>query len=241
MKVYIGCSGWNYRDWKGRFYPEKMAQKDWLEYYSGVFNTVEINSTFYRFPRDSTLIKWKETVPDEFKITLKGSRYVTHMKKLNEVEESVEKFYKAAYLLEDKKSCILWQLPPILHRDDEKLEAFCKLLNPDFTNVIEFRHLSWFDEQVYALLSKYNVVFCSISSPVFPEEMIITGKIGYVRFHGKGKKWYDYDYSREELHSWYEKIKNSGTEEVYIYFNNDLEARAPENARLLRSFFEKKN
>ena len=192
-------------------------------------------------PQYSTLIKLKNTVPKELRITLIGSRYVTHMKKLNEVEESVEKFYKAASLLEHKKSCILWQLPPSLHRDDEKLETFCKLLNPEFTNVIEFRHLSWFDEQVYKLLSKYNVVFCSISTPVFPEEMIVTEKTGYVRFHGKDRKWYDYNYSREELQNWYEKIRNSGVEEIYIYFNNDLGASAPENARLLGSFFESEN
>ncbi|MGY5850183.1 DUF72 domain-containing protein [Salegentibacter sp. F14] len=241
MKVHIGCSGWNYRGWKGQFYPEQLPQKQWLQYYSGIFNTVEINSTFYRFPRDSTLIKWKETVPDAFKITLKGSRYITHMKKLHDVEQSLEKFYNAAYLLGDKKSCILWQLPPGLHRNDEKLESFCKLLNPDFTNVIEFRHHSWFDHQVYRLLSKYNLVFCAISSPVFPEELIVTGKIAYIRFHGKGKKWYDYDYSREELLSWYKKIIHSDIDEVYAYFNNDLGASAPENARMLRSFFEKEN
>ena len=237
MKVFIGCSGWNYKDWRGKFYPEKLAQKNWLEFYAKEFNTVEVNNTFYRFPRDSSLLSWKDTAPEGFRFTLKGSRYVTHMKKLKEVSESVDNFHNAAALLEEKLSCILWQLPPNLHRNDEKLKVFCETLNPADKNVIEFRHLSWFDSEVYSLLSKYGVSFCSISSPEFPDDMITTSEIGYVRFHGEGKNWYDYYYAQEQLEKWHHKILNSGVKEVYVNFNNDIGANAVENAKQLKGMF----
>ncbi len=238
MKVYIGCSGWNYRDWRGKFYPEKLAQKNWLQFYSEEFNTVEINSTFYRFPKDETVAKWRDTVPENFKFTLKGSRFITHMKKLNEVEESVMNFNTTAGIMGKKLGSVLWQLPPSLHRDDERLNGFLQLLDPKIKNVIEFRHESWYDEEVYELLKKNKAVFCSISSPRFPEEMVSTAETGYVRFHGKGKKWYDYYYSEEELKEWAEMIKDSGLKEIFIYFNNDIHANAPENARQLRELLK---
>ena len=234
MKVYLGCSGWNYRHWKGKFYPEDIPQKKWLEHYATVFNTVEVNSTFYRMPRESTVASWEERTPSDFNFTLKGSRYVTQMKKLHEVEESVQNFENVASVLKNKLSCILWQLPPSLHRDDERLDNFCKVLKSSNTNVIEFRHESWFTDEVYHILEENNVSFCSISSPRFAEEMIVTGKVGYVRFHGKGKKWYDYKYSTEELKEWSEKIKASNAEEVYIYFNNDIGSNAVDNAQQLK-------
>ena len=238
MKLFVGCSGWNYKDWKGKFYPEDIPKKDWLEYYMSVFNTVEVNATFYRLPKDSTLEKWKKSAYRiDFNFTLKGSRYVTHMKKLNEPEESIEKFEDAAAVMKTKLGCVLWQLPPSLHRDDQKLVEFCKALKGSNKNVIEFRHESWFDEEVYSILDKHKVSFCSISTPEFPEELILTGKVAYVRFHGKGKKWYDYDYSVDELKAWKKKIEDCGADEVYVYFNNDIGANAPKNARQLKEMF----
>lgn len=241
MKVFIGCSGWNYKDWRGKFYPEGLAQKNWLEFYAERFNTVEVNNTFYKFPKDATLEKWRKTVPADFNFTLKGSRYITHMKKLNDVKESVGKFYDAAGFLNRKLSCLLWQLPPNLHRNDEKLTSFCEMLDSRRKNVIEFRHISWFEPEVYKILEKYNISFCAISSPDFPEEMIVTNKTGYVRFHGKGKNWYDYYYSDEELKEWHKKISETNLEEVYIYFNNDIGANSVENALQLKKMFEKEN
>jgi len=239
MEVYIGCSGWNYKEWKGQFYPPKLAQKNWLEYYAGIFNTVEVNNTFYRLPQDSTLKNWKNTAPEKFNFTLKGSRYVTQMKKLNDPVESLKKFQDAAVVMKDKLSCILWQLPPNLHRNDEKLINFCNALSNKNKNVIEFRHDSWFHSEIYDILKKYKIIFCSISSPHFPEDMITTSKTGYVRFHGKGKNWYDYDYSEAELQEWHDKIIKSAVEEVYIYFNNDINVNAPRNAQQLMKIFDK--
>lgn len=233
MELFIGCSGWNYRTWKGLFYPEDIAQKNWLQFYGGIFNSVEVNNTFYRLPRAATLQNWKKTVPDNFCFTLKGSRFITHTKKLTDTAESVNKFEDIAVNLEGKLGCVLWQLPPSLHRDDQRLIGFCKTLNKHHENVIEFRHESWFREEVYDILRKFGVVFCSLSSPAFPEELITTTKTAYIRFHGKGKKWYDYSYSEGELNEWKERILASEAEKMYIYFNNDIGAEAPKNARQL--------
>lgn len=233
MQLFIGCSGWNYRNWKGLFYPDNLAQKNWLQYYAGIFNSVEVNNTFYRLPRASTLQNWKKTVPGSFCFTLKGSQFITHMKKLNDCAESLNKFEDIAVNLEHKLGCVLWQLPPSLHRDDERLINFCKILNRHHENVIEFRHKSWFCDEVYDILRTHNVVFCSLSSPVFPEELITTTQTAYIRFHGKGKKWYDYSYSKTELNEWKERILACDAEKMYIYFNNDIGAEAPKNARQL--------
>lgn len=238
MKVHIGCSGYNYKEWRGPFYPQKMAQRKWLGYYSSIFDTVEINNTFYRFPRENALQSWKETVEDNFQFTLKGHRFITHRKKLKEVSQSVEDFEVLAKLLEKKLACILWQLPPNLHRNDENLKKFCQTLDPGLKNVLEFRHDSWYDEEVYKILKNHNIIFSSISSPEFPEDLITTSKIGYLRFHGTGKDWYDHLYSRDELKEWHRKILDSGLEEIYIYFNNDIHAHAPKNAQELMELFE---
>lgn len=238
MKVYIGCSGWNYKEWSGKFYPEKLTQNKWLEYYASRFNTVEVNNTFYRLPKESTLKKWEAQVPADFNFSLKGSRYITQMKKLKDPEESLKKFEMVVSAMKKKLSCILWQLPPNFHRNDEGLIGFCKAVEPENRNVIEFRHESWFHPEVYEILERYKIHFCSISSPKLPGDMIVTGGLGYVRFHGVGKDWYNYYYSKRELREWQDKIKNSRAKEVFIYFNNDVDANAPKNAKELQGIFD---
>ena len=241
MKVHIGCSGYNYKEWRGPFYPQKMAQRKWLEHYSSIFDTVEINNTFYRFPRENALASWKETVEKNFQFTLKGHRYITHRKKLKDVAQSVEDFEILAKLLEKNLGCILWQLPPNLHRNDEKLVEFCKTLDPTFKNVLEFRHDSWYDQEVYNILKEHDIIISSISSPEFPDDLIVTNKIGYLRFHGTSKDWYDHLYSEVELQEWHKKISECGFEEIYIYFNNDIHAHAPKNAQQLKELFGQKS
>ncbi|MDX1603440.1 MAG: DUF72 domain-containing protein [Salinimicrobium sediminis] len=237
MKVHIGCSGYNYKEWRGPFYPQKLAQRKWLEHYASVFDTVEINNTFYRFPRESMLENWAATVDKKFQFTLKGHRFVTHRKKLKEAARPVKDFEVLAKMLKENLGCILWQLPPNLHRNDEKLEEFCEILDPSFKNVIEFRHDSWYDPEVYKILEKNNIIFCAISSPEFPDDLITTGKTGYLRFHGTSKNWYDHLYSKDELKEWHKKITDSGLKEIYIYFNNDIHAHAPKNAVQLKELF----
>ncbi len=231
MRNYTGCSGFNYDHWMGNFYPEDVPKKRWLEFYAERFDSVEVNATFYHLPKEKTLENWHERVPGNFRFTLKGSRYVTHQKKLNDVGEPVKKFYDLAALLKGKLGCILWQLPGNQHKDVEKLRAFCKVLSADFRNVIEFRHNSWYDEEVYAVMKDFGITFCVISAPGdLSEEVIKTSDRVYLRFHGK-QNWYRYRYSDDELQQWADRIRAVNPEQVYTYFNNDFEGHAPENAR----------
>jgi uncharacterized protein YecE (DUF72 family) len=239
MRYYIGCSGWSYKHWKGVFYPDDLPQTKWLQHYVKHFNTVEINSTFYRFPRKEILQQWYNETPDDFTFTLKGSRYITHMKKLKNVEESVQNFYEEAQVMGDKIGCILWQLPPNLHRNDDKLEAFGKALSNDFRNVIEFRHESWFNDDVCNILQKHNIGFCIISTPDLPEIIRVTADVVYVRFHGKDEEWYTYNYGNDELQRWAEAIKKLQAPQQYIYFNNDYRAHAVQNAQQLSNYLSK--
>lgn len=232
-KYVIGCSGFYYRDWKGLYYPEGLAQKKWLEYYAETFHTVEVNSSFYRMPRESTVEGWRERTPDDFAFTLKGSRYITHRKKLNETQENVSDFYHLADLLNQKLGCVLWQLPPGLHKNIDKLRSFCETLKPEYHNVIEFRHNSWFEEEVYDILTKHKVAFCILSAPEgLRDDPVVTADFAYVRFHGT-KYWYNHDYSQEELQKWSDIIRSLDVKNVYIYFNNDYHANAVKNAQQL--------
>ena len=183
------------------------------------------------------LENWAATVEKKFQFTLKGHRFVTHRKKLNEAERPVKDFETLAKMLKENLGCILWQLPPNLHRNDEKLKEFCQVLDPSLKNVIEFRHDSWYDPEVYRILEENNIIFCAISSPEFPDDLITTAETGYLRFHGTSKNWYDHLYSKEELKEWQKKITESGLKEIYIYFNNDIHANAPKNAAQLKELF----
>ncbi|MFO7727296.1 MAG: DUF72 domain-containing protein [Desulfonatronovibrio sp.] len=236
MNNYIGCSGFNYKNWRGKFYPEDLPMKEWLEYYARHFDTVEINSSFYHLPKEKTLKDWHERVPGNFRFTLKGSRFVTHMKKLNETGEAVKRFYERAALLKGKLGCVLWQLPGNQHKDTEKLNEFCKQLSSDFRNVIEFRHNSWYDPEVYEVMKQYGVIFCVISAPGdLSDEAVKTARQVYMRFHGR-ENWYRDQYSREELKDWADKLKKLKPRQVYAYFNNDYQAYAPANALEFQEF-----
>jgi uncharacterized protein YecE (DUF72 family) len=238
-KYLLGCSGWYYNDWKGRFYPEKLSKTKWLEYYSKQFNTVEINNTFYRFPTEKTVKRWYKRTPDNFKITLKANQLITHRKRFKNSKSTVNRFYKLAEILEDKLGCVLFQLPPAIPKDIDFLKNALNQLNSSKNNVIEFRHSSWFDDETYAILQAFNVGFCSISSSDFPEEIITTSDIDYIRFHGKGHEKYRYLYSKKELEEWGETIKNSNSKRTFCYFNNDYEANAPENCMALKKIINR--
>ncbi len=229
-KFYIGCSGWSYNSWVGRFYPPELKKKEWLEYYAQHFDTVEINMSFYRFPARKTLTAWYNKTPRGFLFTLKANRMITHVKKLKGTEKSLGLFYSLADELKDKLACILFQIPPSLTKDKhiKTLEGFLKSLSPDHRNVIEFRHKSWFCKEVYDLLSSDKAIFCIVSAPKLPSDAVVTGKFAYVRFHGVDS-WYDYHYSKEELRKWAEEIKKLKVE-TFAYFNNDWYAYAPNNA-----------
>ncbi len=232
MKTFVGCSGWQYDHWKKRFYPEGLAKSKWLKHYSETFNSVEVNATFYGSIKEKTFSKWHDEVPSGFKFTLKGSKWVTHIKKLHDVRKSLERFYKPTKALKQKLGCCLWQLPPSLEKDVKKLKKFCNDLDSRKNNVIEFRHKSWFCKEIYEILDENNVAFCVVSAPNLPDIVKKTSNILYLRFHGK-KHWYKDSYSEKELERWEGLIKKTRAKYAYCYFNNDLLARAPKNAKML--------
>ncbi|MBK6266459.1 DUF72 domain-containing protein [Marivirga sp. S37H4] len=239
MQTYIGCSGFHYNDWRGKFYPENLPRKEWLAYYAHHFNSVEINTTFYGLPKEATLKNWYDQVSGNFKFTLKGSRFITHIKKMTKPEESLSNFYYSIETLGGKLGCILWQLPGYIHKDMEKLGKFCQALSTDYNNVIEFRHNSWFDEEVYEVLKKYNVSFCMLSAPDdLRNDRVNTTNKAYLRFHGT-EQWYSGLYSEEELKNWAKSLQEmKDLQSSYIYFNNDQKARAPENARMMQELMK---
>ena len=239
MIYHLGTSGWSYKDWKGRFYPEEMSQKKWLPFYAQHFSTVEINMTFYRYPKPETLKGWLDKVPEDFNFTLKANRQITHRKRIKEVKNEVRYFYTLADSLRYKLGCILFQLPPSLTRDLILLEEFLSSLSPNHKNVIEFRHESWYQHEVYELLKSYNVIFCTVSSAKVPKTVVETAESAYFRFHGL-TGGYTYSYSEEELEKWAEIIRKTKAKECFVYFNNDYHAHAVENCRTLREFLQNK-
>jgi uncharacterized protein YecE (DUF72 family) len=235
--VFIGTSGYVYRDWKGIFYPEKLAQRQWLHYYSEHFKTVEINATFYGSFKPETYRKWGEQVGEDFSFTIKGTRYVTHVNRLKYPEELLTRFFEQASGLGDCLSCILWQFPGSFHFTEEtiaRLETFLKLLPQHYRQAIEFRHASWFTETVFTLLDRYRAGFVINDSPAFPAREKITGDFVYIRFHGPGQL-YASKYTEAAMVEWARKIgEYRKNYDVYCYFNNDYYGYAIENAKRLR-------
>ena len=242
MKTYIGCSGYHYSDWKEKFYPKDLQKKEWLGYYAKHFDTVEINNTFYKMPEEKKLKKWKENTPENFKLTIKANRYFTHQKKLKAdgaFKDRLETFVDLAEVLGEKLGCILWQLPGNLHKDVSKLKDLGKLLKNNSRNVLEFRHKSWFDDEVFEVLAEQDISYCMISAPGdLPEKARATTETAYLRFHGKND-WYNHYYSQKELQTWEKRIKKlKNVKHLFVYFNNDHNANATKNAQKLKFLLE---
>jgi uncharacterized protein YecE (DUF72 family) len=238
MDYLLGCSGWYYKDWTGRFYPEGLAKNRWLQFYSEHFNTVEINNTFYRFPTEKQFKNWFNKTPSNFVFTLKANRIITHRKKFQNTKDLVDRFYTLADMLNDRLGCILFQLPPRLHKDFELLKRIIEQLDLRRNNIIEFRHKSWFDEEVYGILRKNSIGFCSVSAPDLPRDLVATSRNAYVRFHGTSDKSYMHLYSNEELKAWSERIQKLKADKVFCYFNNDYQANAVTNCLQLKELLE---
>jgi len=237
--IYIGTSGWNYRSWQPKFYREGLEQEKWLDHYSGKFNSVEINNTFYQLPEKSTFKKWSKDTPESFIFAVKASRYITHMKKLNDCAQAVEKLMEYSSKLGDKLGIFLLQLPSNQGKDYTKLENFLKLLPDKYQYAFEFRHDSWFDDSIFELLEKNKCGIVINSSPGFPFHDIAAGAICYIRMHGD-KKLYSSRYSEDELKRFAEimiKYHDKGYSS-YIYFNNDAEGHAVEDASRMQEIVE---
>lgn len=240
VKYFIGTSGWWYNHWKGIFYPQKLEEREWFKFYASHFDTVEVNSSFYRLPFPNLVRGWAKKAPPGFKFTLKGWRRITHLKRLKEIEEDLFTFLSRLEPLKGKMGAILFQLPPSFRKDLPRLENFLKTLPSGEDWVIEFRHSSWFTREVFNLLKRYRVGYCVVSMPRMPEIIKITSPVGYVRFHGK-EILYGSPYSDEELLEWREKIREmekEGAERIYLYFNNDYNAYAVFNALKLKEILE---
>ena len=232
-KYAIGTSGWNYKHWRDVFYPPKLPASKWLAFYSQHFETVELNATFYRLPKPETFDKWYEKTPDVFTWSVKASRYITHTKRLKDCEESVHRLYEVAGLLKDKLGPILLQLPPNMTFEEDRFIGFCKNLDPSFKHVLEIRHPSWVDPLVFNILHENNIALCvSDTAGKYPYHEEITADFIYIRLHGS-QKLYQSEYSEDELKEWGRKIR-TWNRQTYVYFDNDFEGFAVQNARRLK-------
>jgi uncharacterized protein YecE (DUF72 family) len=232
-KFFLGCSGFYYNHWRGRFYPANLAKAKWLEFYAAQFSTLEVNTTFYRFPTEKLLLGWKQKTPKDFRFTLKANRAITHTRKFHNTAQLAENFYKLAHILGDKLLCVLFQLPPQIHRDMALLECIAEQMDGSVLNALEFRHPSWWNREVYDFLDKHGLVFCSVSSPEMPDELIKTCDAIYVRFHGLSG-WYMGNYQDAEMQKWAQQIRQQTPKQALCYFNNDINAYAPANCQTLK-------
>jgi uncharacterized protein YecE (DUF72 family) len=235
-QVRIGCSGWMYDDWRGRLYPEREPKRRWLQLYATHFDTVEVNNTFYRLARTEAVQAWVDQTPPGFLFAVKASRYLTHIKRLRDIEEPIKRFYEplTPLLQAQRLGPVLWQLPENFHRDDDRLEGWLELLPPGM-HTIEFRHQSWFVPEVMNLLRGHGVALTIGHHPKRPfQSDQATAPWRFVRFHygARGRRG---NYSAGELAEWARRIAQWRLrEEVFAYFNNDWKGFAPDNARTLR-------
>jgi uncharacterized protein YecE (DUF72 family) len=234
--VHIGCSGWNYRDWRERVYPAGVPPRRWLEHYASLFDTVEVNNTFYRLASPKAVAAWIERTPEHFVFALKASRYLTHIRRLRDIESGVRRFYEGIEPLvgTPKLGPILWQLPENFVRDDQRLREALKTL-PRGRHCFEFRHPSWFTPEVYELLREHSAALVIGDHPERPfQTHELTADWTFVRMH-HGHRGRRGNYSESELETWRRRIARWRRRvDVFVYFNNDREGFAVRNALWLK-------
>jgi uncharacterized protein YecE (DUF72 family) len=239
-QVRIGCSGWMYDDWRGGLYPERLPKRRWLEAYASAFDTVEVNSTFYRLARREAVASWVQQTPAGFLFAVKASRYLTHIKRLVDIGDGIARFYEPLEPMREagRLGPVLWQLPENFHRDDRRLEDWLDLLGgrDQIMHTIEFRHPSWFAPEVLAALRSHGVALTIGDHPERPFQTLdATAPWRFVRFH-YGSRGRAGNYSLSEIDTWARRIAQwRRREEVFAYFNNDWRGFAPANAERLRS------
>jgi len=232
-RIRVGCSGWNYASWRGGLYPEGLAQRRWLERYAELFDTVEVNSTFYRLASRTGVERWVEQTREDFVFAVKASQYLTHMKRLRDMDTGVVRFYESIQPLLDvgRLGPVVWQLPGNFHRDDARLAGALEHLPPG-RHCFEFRHPSWFTDDVYSVLRAHGVALVIGDRPERPfQTHEMTADFTLVRFH-YGMRGRRGNYSETEVDHWAELLREWARHvDVFAYFNNDWEEFAPKNAR----------
>jgi uncharacterized protein YecE (DUF72 family) len=235
LPLHIGTSGWNYNSWKDDFYAG-VPRKRWLEFYASRFNALEIDGTFYHLIKPAVFDSWRARTPPQFCFALKGHRFITHVKRLNPPSQSIQLQRDNAAHLGDKLAAVLWQLPPNLHKNLERLEHFRELLDQwrNVRHVIEFRHESWFDNQTADLMSAARFAVCQSEAAAWPIWNAVTTDLVFIRLHGR-KQTYVSNYGRPALKRWADRIRIwlSEGRTVHIYFDNDAKGYAPHNAQTL--------
>jgi uncharacterized protein YecE (DUF72 family) len=240
-KAIIGTSGWHYKHWEGSFYPKELKKSDYAGYYARHFNSVEVNRTFYKLLKEKSVKEWYDKVPVDFIFSVKGSRYLTHMKKLNDPADAVKNLLDSVKPFKEKLGPVLFQLPPNLHINEEKLKGLFKVLPKKNRFAVELRNSSWYDEKVYKILKDAGIAFCIYELEGHRSPEVVTSDFVYIRLHGPGNK-YQGSYGEDTLMGWAEKIDywiNDG-KDVYCYFDNDEKAYAPDNALKLKELIKEK-
>lgn len=229
MRVLAGTSGWQYKEWKGSFYPDDMSTDGMLAYYADRFRTVEVNNTFYRMPKDSVLQGWAERVPDGFSFVLKAPQRITHHARLKEAAiDSLDYLLRTAAALGDRLGPILFQLPPNMKKDAARLAGFLEHVPPGTRAAFEFRHASWLDDDVYDLLRGHDIALCIASTADEETPFHATAGYGYLRLRKEA-------YDEGELETWAERIKARQWSDAYVFFKHEDEGTGP---RLAKRFME---
>jgi uncharacterized protein YecE (DUF72 family) len=234
--IHIGTSGWHYAHWQGPFYPDDLGPEGFLDFYAQRFQTVEINNSFYQLPSERALSAWRHTVPPDFIFAVKGSRYITHMKKLQDPERSLAPLLERVTLLEDKLGPILFQLPPRWHCNPDRLAAFLAALPDDRRYALELRDQTWINDQTLELLRRHHVAFCIYEFDGYLSPQAVTAAFVYIRLHGPGGP-YQGRYPTQTLASWAGAISAWSHQglEVFCYFDNDEAGFAAQNALELQA------
>ena len=239
-RIHIGTSGWHYRHWVGTFYPPKCPASQMFAFYQQYFDTVELNNTFYRLPTVEAFKAWRDAAPRGFCFAVKGSRFLTHNKKLKEPEQALQNLLPRAELLGSKLGPILFQLPPKWKVNVERLEQFLQVLPKYNRYAFEFREPSWNREEVYAVLRRHNAAYCTYELAGFQTPLLLTANFAYIRLHGPGGK-YQGCYTAERLAEWAEQITawSRALKQIYVYFDNDDSGYAPRNALELKQLVQR--
>jgi uncharacterized protein YecE (DUF72 family) len=238
--VRIGTSGWHYKHWVGTYYPATCRAPQMLEHYLRDFDTVELNNSFYRLPTPEAFDCWRDATPPDFRFAVKGSRFITHNKKLKEPENALENLLPRAERLREKLGVVLWQLPPKWKKNVSRLEEFLAALPRERRYTFEFREPSWLNDDVLAVLRRYNAAFCIYELAGFHTALEITADFAYVRLHGPEAGKYQGSYSTAQLERWAKRIAewSERLKAVYVYFDNDQHGYAAQNARTLKGMVE---